>query len=417
MKAPCNRIVMMAGIFLIMTLQIPSAISDAEPKITLESAVQTALRENPQLGTIRKKVEVARARLHGITLLGNPELETEIVGGPHSEQVIELSKSFQLGGQRSHRKRIAAIKLERVNVELDAASRRLTKTVKLAFYNLALLQEKLELAEEIIQHNEQMSNIAQVRFEIGDISITHVNLAKIQLQAAMREAASLESALQLAQLEINNLTGAVLEARPIALHALSEGTSLNHLRQLTLDDLTTCALAHRSDLKSIRLDARLIESELRLARAANIPDLGMGSIVKRNLDEKAFGVKFSISLPVFDRNRVEIDVAKAEQQVNAVEIKDKERQIVREVMAAFLSLTAAQKNLEFYEGDLLKLLNENLKLMRAAYELGEVELLEVILMQNEYTETRFAYLNTLAVSRKALANLDAAVGKSVELLP
>ena len=86
-------------------------------------------------------------------------------------------------------------------------------------------------------------------------------------------------------------------------------------------------------------------------------------------------------------------------------------------MAAFLSLTAAQKNLEFYEGDLLKLLNENLKLMRAAYELGEVELLEVILMQNEYIKARFAYLDALAASRKALANLDAAVGIPIELLP
>ena len=201
--------------------------------------------KTPQLDTIRKKVEVARARLDGIALLGNPELETEFVGGTHSEQIIELSKSFQLGGQRGHRKRIAAIKLERVNLEFDEASRLLTKAVKLAFCDLVLVQEKLDLAKEIIQHNEQMSDIAQVRFEAGDISITHVNLANVQLQAAMREAASLESALQFAQLEINNLMGAVLEAKPIAVHALSERTSLNHRRQLTLDDLTKHALAHR----------------------------------------------------------------------------------------------------------------------------------------------------------------------------
>ena len=103
MKAPCNQITIIVGIFLLMILQIPSAISDFETKITLESALQAALRENPQLGTIRKKVEVAHARLNGIALLGNPELETEFVGGTHNEQVIELSKSFQMGGQRGHR--------------------------------------------------------------------------------------------------------------------------------------------------------------------------------------------------------------------------------------------------------------------------------------------------------------------------
>ena len=61
MKAPCHHIVMMAGIFLLTTLQISTAIPDTETKITLESAVETALRENPGLGAIRKKIEAARA--------------------------------------------------------------------------------------------------------------------------------------------------------------------------------------------------------------------------------------------------------------------------------------------------------------------------------------------------------------------
>ena len=230
-----------------------------------------------------------------------------------------------------------------MHLEFDEASRLITKAVELAFYDLVLVQDKLDLAKEIIQHNEQMSNIAQVRFEAGDISMTHVNLANIQLQAAMREATSLESELQLAQLEINDLMGTALETKPIAVHRTSEQTSLDNLRQLTLDDLTTTALAHRSDLKSLRLNARLTESELRLAKAANIPDLSIASTAERNPHETAFGMKFSIPLPVFDRNRVEIDGAKAEQQVNTVEIRNKERQVVREVMAAFISLTAAQK--------------------------------------------------------------------------
>ena len=234
MKAPCNRIIMMTGTFLFMVSALQMPISDADTGITLESAVRTALRENPELNAIREKVNVARARLEGIALLGNPELETEFVGGTHSEKVIELSKSFQLGGQRGKRRRIAKIKLDRVNFELDDASRLLARSVKLAFYDLALAQEKLKLAEQIIQHSEQMSNIAQARFEAGDISVTHVNLAKIQLQAARREMAALESGLRLTQLELNNLMGAALEAAPTAADVFSDKRSLTHFS-------TTCA--------------------------------------------------------------------------------------------------------------------------------------------------------------------------------
>ena len=439
MKPTSNHILMMVGIylFILSIVQIPSTFSNAESRISLEIAIQTALRENPELSEIREKRKVAQAQIDGIALLSNPELETEFVGGIDGEQQLELTQSFQLGGQRSHRKQIAKIQLEKVNAELAAASRLLTKSVKLAFYELVLVQEKLKLAKEIIQHNEQMHNIAHVQFETGDISVTQVNLANIQLQAALREAATLESELQLAQLEINSLMGTLLEATPIAVGGLSEKTFSPSLaedsdgklglesqaleKKMKLDTLTAHALAHRAALKSMRLNAQLTEIEHRLAKSANIPDLSVAGLAQRSPDENVFGVKFSMPLPLFNRNRDEIDAAKAQQQVDAVKMSNQERQIAREVMAAFISLRTAQKSLQFYEGPLSKnvltLLNENLELTRTAYELGEAELLEVILMQNEFTKTRFAYLNALAASHKALAELEFAIGTSVQLLP
>ena len=277
--------------------------------------------------------------------------------------------------------------------------------MKIDFYELLLVQEKLKLAKEIVQHNEQMRDIAQTRFETGDISVTQANLANIHLQSALREAVTLESELQLAQLSLNGLMGTSLEAARIAVGDLGEKASPDTLQKLTLDALKTQALAHRNDLKSLQLNAQLTESELRLAKAANIPDLSVGALAGRSVGESAFGVKFSIPLPLFNRNRAEINATKAQQQVDTAQINNSEKQIVREVMAAFLSLSTTQKMLTFYEGDSLKLLNENLKLTRTAYELGETELLEVILMQNEFIKTRFAYLDALAAYHKALAEL------------
>jgi cobalt-zinc-cadmium efflux system outer membrane protein len=414
--------------------QMPSAFSNEAfsnegGQVSLEVAIQTAMRENPELNVIREKLKVARARIEGIALLGNPELETEFAGGIDGDQGLELTQSFQLGGQRGHQRRIAKIHLEKVNAELAEASRLLTKLVKIDFYELALVQEKLKLVKEVIQHSEQMSDIAQFRFEAGDISVTQANLANIRLQSALREAVKLEGELQLAQLELNALMGMPLETARIAVGGLSDLSAASFELQatsnispdvsskLTLDVLKTHALARRNDLKSVQLNAELTENELRLAKAANIPDLSVGALAQRDGGENRLGVKFTIPLPLFDRNRAEINAAKAQQQVDAIEISSQERQISREVMAAFLSLQSAQKTLKFYEGDSVKLLNENLKLTRTAYELGEAKLLEVILMQNEFVEMRFAYLEALAAYYKALAQLEASIDTPVELLP
>lgn len=397
--------------------QIPSAFSNEESKISLEIATETALRENPELKAIREKAKVARARLDGIALLGNPKLETELVAGADLEQKLELTKAFQLGGQRGYRKQIATTLLEKVDAELTEASQSLKKSVKIAFYELLLVQEKLKLTREIVKHNQQMHDIAQVQFKAGDISVTQANLANIQLQSALQELATLESELQLAQLALNGLMGTPLVTARIAVGDLHEKALSSALQNWTLDALKTQALAHRADLKSLQLNTQLTESDLRLAKAANIPDLGVGAIAERSADENAFGVKFLISLPLFDRNRAKIGAAKAQQQVDTIEIDNQKLQIEREVMVAFISLRTAQKTLKFYEGDSLKLLNENLTLTRSAYELGEARLLEVILMQNEFVKTRFAYLDALRTYYKTLAELEAAIGTSLESGP
>ena len=410
--------------------QMSPAFSNEGGQVSLEVAIQTALRENVDINVIREKLKVARARVEGIALLDNPKLETEFAGGIDGNQGLELTQPFQLGGQRGHQRRIAKIHLEKVNAELAEASRLLTKSVKMAFYEMSLIQEKLKLVKEVIEHSEQMRDIAQFQFETGDISVTQANLANIQLQSALREAATLEGALQLAQLKLNDLMGTPLETDRIAVGGLPDFSTASLGKpqatpkispdvssKLTLDVLKTYALEQRNDLKSLQLDAQLTENELRLAKAANIPDLSVGALAQRGGGENMLGVKFTIPLPFFDRNRAEINAAEAQQQVDVIEISSQERQINREVMAALLSLSTAQNTLKFYGGDSVELLNENLKLTRAAYELGEANLLEVILMQNEFVEMQFAYLDAFAAYYKALAQLESAVGTSIESLP
>ncbi len=401
------------GMYILSFIVLPITTFAAQnEEVSLETAIQTALRENPSLKTVREKAKVVQAQLDGIALFSNPELESEFIGGSHAEQTLELTKTFELGGQRGHRKQIAQINLEKVNLKFTEESQKLIKSVKLAFYQLVLVQEKLKLAKEIIKHNQQMLDMARIQFEAGDISVTQVGLANIQLQSALHESATLESDLQLAQLELNGLMGTPLDAIPTAIGGLTEKTS----KKLKLDTLKAHALAHRADLKSLRLSVEQTESTHRLAKAANIPDLSIGGIAERSFGSTGFGVKFSIPLPLFDWNRAEINAAKTQKQVNTVEITNSERQIIREVIAAFLSLNAAKKNLKFYDGNLLKLLNENLTLTRSAYELGEAELLEVILMQSEFVKTRFAYLDALAAYQKAFVELETSIGTSIELV-
>lgn len=375
-------------------------------QITLEQAIQTALNENLELKAIRERINVEQARLDGIALIGNPALETEVLPGDTGETNVGLTKSFQLGGQRGHRKRLAQSNISKVNAEIADAERKLHLAVKLAFYELLLIQEKQRLAKEIVQLSEQVLEIATIQFEAGEISVTEVNLAKITRQGALRAQMALENQRESAQVELNSLMGTPIERQLIA-----SGELKSKPVRLNLDALKAYALANRADLKAFQLEAQANQNELALAKAKNVPELGVSLITRRTSEETLFGGRFSIPLPFFDRNRDGIGAAKAQQHVLQAEISNQERQISREVVGAYMKVLATQKMLSFYEGGILDLLDENLELVRTAYELGEAELLEVILTQNEFISTKNAHLDALATYTQTLAELSAAVGR------
>ena len=395
--------------FSLINILTPGA-ADMNDEVSLEKAIQTAIQQNYTLRTIHEKVNIAQEELKSIPLISNPEVESEFIGGIQGEQNVEIIKSFELGGQRRHRKKMAKINLENAKHELTREKQTLTKSVKLSFYQLLLIQKKVKLVQEMIKHNQQIYDIAQFRHGAGDISITQVGLANLQLQSARRELATLENEQQLAQLELNRLMGTSLTRKPIVTGELP----LENPPNFNLETLTSQALTHRTDLKSLKLQKKLTETTNKLAKTANIPDLSIGGIVERNPDEIGLGLKVTIPLPIFDRNRAEINVSRAKIKQDNAQILDLENKITRDVTSAYLSVDAGKRNLKFYESDLLKLINENLNLTRSAYELGEIGLLELILIQNEYIKSQMDYLDTLYIYRKAYIDLEIAIGKPLE---
>ncbi|MCG9128936.1 TolC family protein [Candidatus Poribacteria bacterium] len=378
--------------------------------ISLDFAIKTTIQQNYTLKTIKEKVKIAHEELRSIPLLSNPEVDTEFIGGLHGEQNVEVTKSIELGGQRRHRKQIAMINLQIAEHQLTLERQRIIRSVKLAFYQLLSLQEKLKLVEEMIQHNQQIYEMAQFRHEAGDISITQVGLANLQLQSANREFTTLKNKQQLAQLDLNGLMGTSLTNSPVVIGKLQ----LTYSPDYKLDTLKSQAFIHRIELKSLKLQKQLTENVHKLAKAANIPELSIGGIVERNSDETGFGLKLSLPLPIFDRNRTGINVSKAQIKADDAQISELRTKISRDVISAFLSLDAAERNLKFYENDLLKLLNDNLNLTRSAYELGETGLLELIFIQNEYIKSKMDYLDTLYTYQKAYLDLEMAIGTSPE---
>ena len=90
-----------------------------------------------------------------------------------------------------------------------------------------------------------------------------------------------------------------------------------------------------------------------------------------------------------------------------------ERSVRQEVLALANRYDAARRALRV-SGDGVRQSQENLRIVRGAFDLGELRLLDVINEQRRLLETERAYTDLLKDANIAMAELERAVGVSIQ---
>jgi cobalt-zinc-cadmium efflux system outer membrane protein len=184
------------------------------------------------------------------------------------------------------------------------------------------------------------------------------------------------------------------------------------------------ALNERPDVTVARLGEQAAEAGVRLARAEAWPDVTVSAAYRTNrgLSELpspltavpdtdqvvAFGA--SIGLPFFNKNQgARAEAAVAVQQARLR--RELTEQTVRaEVTIAFRRAEAAQSALTLFEQGVITRSDDNIRIMRAAYELGEFRITDVITEQRRVLEAQQEYTEALAERYRAIVDLRAAIG-------
>jgi len=421
-----NRAVPVPGALLLLLAAIcaPSGNVLAESRtFSLPQAVEHALVHNGELRALRTEKEVARAGLERAVLLPNPTLElsgdTGALTGSSGENTVSvgLSQEFLTGGKRAKRRAVAEQETEAVHHQIVDRERLLTLEVKSTLSELMLAQKRRELAEHAVDLNGKLLEITRERLTAGDIPELEVNLARVEV--ARSEGRKIEAERELYPLlaRLRTLLG-VPAGEDVTVEGLPDRRPLG----ITLGELKHLALENRPDLKSLEASRVRGEAGVALAEAERIPNvtLGLGYTHERSLDatgtaeektrDNFLGAKISIPLPVFDRNQAGIREAQAKRRSAESRLEFARMSIEREIEGDHARLAAAEKALDLYTSGILPQLEENLKLVQEAYQLGEVGILAVIEEQKKYIEVNDGYLVALADRQTALARLEASVG-------
>lgn len=390
--------------------------------------VRRALSSNAELAAARLEIDRARARLQQAGLRPNPTLDFEQQRGVFNspgERVttVGVSVPLELGGKRGRRLDLAQAELEVAQAEIAERERRLAAEVRGAYVEALTAQRELDITEGLNQLDTQTVKVVEARVSEGDAAPLEANLLRVELDRLRSRRALITGRWQAALLKLKTLAGIPLTESL----QLREELAQPLLREppATTEAAVEIALRTRPDLRMARLFEEAAQAGLKLAQAQAVPDIIVSARYGTNQStfddtpiglltdrDKLFAVSVSIPLPIFNRNQG----AKAE-AVTTIAQAQRRREFVEavvraEVGSALLRYHAAQAALAMFEQGVIVRSNDNIRAIRAAYDVGAFRVTDLIAEQRRLLDSQREYTEALAERYRALADLQSALGGS-----
>jgi outer membrane protein, heavy metal efflux system len=378
--------------------------------LTLEQALDRARQRAAQIVAARDRIEEARARMVGASLLLQENPVVSGAAGPRSSALrnttdfdVTISQGFELGGQRSARIEGAQAGIERETANNRNVTRTLLREVSLAFVRSLAAQERVRLTQSAHKLADDLRQSVERRYQAGDVPVLDVNLARNSAARAKAAAYAAESAHIAALGELRVLL-AMNAAEPLVIAG-----DLRDRRRYDLESLAARS-PDRPDLKALAAEIREAESEVRLGKGFAFPNAGVGFAYKHDQGDRVLQGTFAFTLPVFNRGQ-EIQAAGA---ARAHRLRQEQQALQRtidvEVRTAFDVYRMQVAAVEELERNALPSLEENDTLSQRSFEEGEIGLAELLLVRRETFETRLVYTERLLEAAVAGIELEARAG-------
>ncbi|MDA3875207.1 MAG: TolC family protein [Kiritimatiellae bacterium] len=385
----------------------------ATPPLSYEIALQRAIQNDPTLRGVDTWTEVADGEVTQAGLRPNPVLGAEVENifgsGPFqdlqsAEVSLGISQLIETAGKRA--KRTALARSERQLVQWERETRRveLETEVRLAFVDVLISQETLDLRRKqfSLAERSEAEILRQVEAaRARQVDMTRAGLAVRQQRFAIDQA---ERGLNAARQKLAALLGVSDESEFSVTGSITlepEPPTFTQLLALMTQSATFRQFeGHRQNR----------EASLALEQARAKPDFevfGGARYFNDTSGDAAIMVGIEIPFPLFDKNQGNIQSARARVSAVAYEQEAAGRRLGLALTDAYQALIAAKAEAESIQEDLVPMAEQTLAETEAGYERGHFSLIAVLESRGTLFEIRESYLDALSRYASAQARIQA----------
>jgi len=366
--------------------------------LTIEQAVQIALKDHPHLAEAMANIASSKARAEVAGRLPNPDLVARMESAPLSsratseaEYIAGVSQAIPLGRRLSAARQVEEAQLAARQKEYETAALELARKVRNAFATALYTSDVLNAQTNLSVNIQELVRITGARVEQGDA--TGADLARVQAEEAEQRLITTEaSAAHHAALDALAAAMGNFRTRIDSLHGnLEESLRMVEIKQATF------ALHSHPAVEAMQEAVASQRARVRLSEAERIPDVNLDLFYRRlqGTRENAFDVGVSVPIPIFDNGRRR--VREAESQLRAAEARlDKARNdIGHEMHVRELALQRAIQTASALKDDIIPKVELSLRATEARYAAGDISLTELLVVRREANATRLRYLATI----------------------
>jgi len=394
-------------------------------RITLDEAIQMALKHNHNLLAARTTIQQSEATEITANLRPNPTVFADWEYLPlltpsalnstylHDSTEADLGISYLIerGKKRQHRLRAAKDITTQTRSLVTDNERTLTFNVASLFVNVQLAESTLELAEMDLKSFRQTVELGELRFRKGAISEDDYLKIKLQLLQFEIDVQQAQVARVQALSDLRQALGYESVPRDYDVAGVFDYQPLKG----NLEDFQLKALQNRPDLRAARQGVAAAQSQYELQRAIGKQDVTAQVNYSHVNALNAMSFYGSVPLPIFNRNQGEI----ARTRFVITQAQEQEKfangQALTDVYDAYEGLRTSENVVLLYRSGYLDVAQKDRDIAEYAYRHGATSLLDFLDAERSYRATQLAYRQSLATYLTALEQLREAVG--VRTLP
>ncbi len=274
---------------------------------------------------------------------------------------LRLDQSLSLSGRELTALKMAKETIVKSSFDLDNVKEGYLLNVASAYYNLLKSKKAAEIAGANVDRLTKHRDAAQTRLKVGEVTKTVLLRAEAELLGAQSEMIRAENNMKFTktvlartvgiegEYDVRENQGSGVSLRPMGERELKElDVIIINCQLSTVNCLKQTALTERTELKTIELERKIAENEIKYTRGLYWPTLSVEGVYSRREDHpsSSFAIKENIygtlklNFPFFEGGLRVAEVSQSRARLRQAEyrLSDLKKSVNVEVENAYLNL-------------------------------------------------------------------------------